>query len=91
VSPAAELARCLARNAETVCRHYLNRGRRTGRYWSIGDVHNTPGRSLYVRLHGPDSGPGAAGHWSEYVALKVMLRRFGRVKFHGRLSSFHAT
>jgi hypothetical protein len=48
-----------------VCRHYLDRGRRTGRYWSIGDVNNTPGRSLYVRLRGPDSGPGAAGHWTD--------------------------
>ena len=41
------------RNAEAVCRHYLSNGRRQGRYWLVGDVHNTPGRSLYVRLHGP--------------------------------------
>ena len=26
---------------------------------------NTPGRSLYVRLHGPESGPGAAGKWTD--------------------------
>ena len=26
---------------------------------------NTPGRSLYVRLHGPDRGPGAAGKWTD--------------------------
>ena len=26
---------------------------------------NTPGRSLYVRLTGPDSGPGAAGKWTD--------------------------
>lgn len=68
MSPAAELARCLARNAESVCRHYLDRGRRSGRYWSIGDVRNTPGRSLYVRLHGPDSGSGAAGRWTDCAA-----------------------
>ena len=36
-----------------------------GRYWVIGDVMNTPGRSLYVRLTGPDSGPGAAGKWTD--------------------------
>ena len=26
---------------------------------------NTPGRSLYVRLRGPDAGPGAAGKWTD--------------------------
>ena len=62
---AAELARRLARDAEAVCRHYLSNGRRCGHYWSAGDVMNTPGRSLYVRLTGPDSGPGAAGKWTD--------------------------
>src|SRR5262252_10264830 len=65
ISAAAELARCLARDAEAVCRHYLSKGRRSGRYWIIGDVQNTPGRSLYVRLSGPDYGPGAAGKWTD--------------------------
>lgn len=63
--PAAELARRLARDAEAVCRYYLSHGRRQGRYWIVGDVHNTPGRSLYVRLHGPDSGSGAVGAWTD--------------------------
>ena len=62
---AADLARRLARDAEAVCRHYLSNGHRRGRYWVIGDVTNTPGRSLYVRLTGPDSGPGAAGKWTD--------------------------
>ena len=48
----SDLARRLARNAEAVCRHYLSNGRREGRYWRVGDVHNTPGRSLFVRLTG---------------------------------------
>src|SRR6478735_9348744 len=39
--------------------------RRCGRYWIIGDVANTPGRSLYVRLNGPTSGKGAAGKWAD--------------------------
>src|SRR3546814_2115253 len=64
-SRAAELARRLARDAEAVCRHYLPNGRRHGRYWLVGDVRNTPGRSLYVRLTGPESGPGAAGKWTD--------------------------
>jgi hypothetical protein len=64
-SPAGELARRLAREAEAVCRHYLPHGCRRGRYWVTGDVDDTPGRSLYVRLSGPDSGPGAAGKWSD--------------------------
>ncbi len=65
ISAAADLARRLARDAEAVCRHYLSNGHRQGHYWVIGDVMNTPGRSLYVRLTGPDSGPGAAGKWTD--------------------------
>jgi hypothetical protein len=64
-SQAAELARRLARDAEAVCRNYLSNGRRRGRYWVVGDVANTPGRSLFVRLTGPDSGKGAAGKWTD--------------------------
>ncbi len=62
---AAELAHHLAREAEAVCRHYLSNGRRQGRYWLVGDVQNTPGRSLFVRLTGPDAGRGAAGKWTD--------------------------
>jgi hypothetical protein len=65
MSPAADLAHRLARDAEAVCRYYLSNGRREGRYWMVGDVRNTPGRSLYVRLHGPEGGRGAAGHWTD--------------------------
>ncbi|KAA2312730.1 DNA primase [Puniceibacterium sp. HSS470] len=64
-SPAADIARRLAEEAEIVCRHYLSNGRKQGRYWIVGDVQNTPGRSLYVRLSGPTSGPGAAGKWTD--------------------------
>jgi len=73
-SQAAMLAHRLARDAEAVCRHYLSNGRRQGRYWLVGDVANNPGRSLFVRLTGPDSGKGRAGKWTEYVAPRVMLR-----------------
>jgi hypothetical protein len=62
---AADLAHRLARDAEAVCRRYLSNGRREGRYWLVGDVHNTPGRSLFVRLQGPASGKGAAGKWTD--------------------------
>ena len=62
---ATELAHRLAREAEAVCRHYLSNGRRMGRYWVVGDVANTPGRSLYVRLHDGVSGRGAAGRWTD--------------------------
>lgn len=64
-SSAADLAHRLARDAEAVCRHYLSNGRKEGRYWLVGDVFNTPGRSLFVRLTGPTSGKGAAGKWTD--------------------------
>ena len=73
-SHAADLARRLACSAEAVCRHYLSNGHREGRYWLVGDVSNTRGRSLFVRLDGPDHGKGAAGKWTDYVASRVMLR-----------------
>jgi len=60
---ASELACRLAREAEAVCRHYLSNGRRHGNYWLVGDVENTPGRSMFVRLKGGESGKGAAGKW----------------------------
>ncbi|MES0110023.1 toprim domain-containing protein [Mesorhizobium sp. M0013] len=62
---ATNLARRLAAQAETVCRHYLSNGHREGRYWLVGDVRNTPGRSMFVRLKGSDSGKGAAGKWTD--------------------------
>ena len=65
------LASALAARAEQVCRRYLPRGRKQGRYWTVGDVHGTEGRSLYVRL----APPGTPGFWTENVAAKVMLRR----------------
>ena len=61
----SDLARRLAENAEAVCRHYLSNGRRAGSYWLAGDVQNSPGRSLYVRLRGPTAGRGAAGKWTD--------------------------
>lgn len=67
---ASELARRLARDAEAVCLHYLSNGRRQGRYWTVGDVRNTPGRSMFVRLSGPEFGPGAAGHWTDAASAE---------------------
>ena len=58
---ASELARRLAREAEAVCRHYLSNGRRQGRYWTVGDVRNTPGRSMFVRLSGATPVPAPPG------------------------------
>lgn len=60
---ASELTQRLAREAEAVCRHYLSAGRREGRYWLVGDVRNTPGRSMFVRLKELVKGP--AGKWTD--------------------------
>ena len=85
---ASELARRLARNAETVCRHYLTNGHREGRYWMVGDVRNTPGRSMFVRLIGPESGKGAAGKWTDAATaehgdlLDVIRESCGLIDFH---------
>lgn len=73
-SETEDVIRALAENAEGVCRAYLPAGRREGSYWIVGDLQNNPGRSLFVRLTGPASGPGAAGKFTEHVAAWVMLR-----------------
>jgi len=64
-SPASQIAARLADHAEGVCRHYLSKGRKEGRYWLVGDIHNTPGRSLYVRLAEAPDGRGVAGKWTD--------------------------
>ena len=84
---AGDLAQRLARNAEAVCRHYLANGRRQGGYWVVGDVRNAPGRSMFVRLSGPDDGPRAAGHWRDAASgeygdlLDVIRERQGLAEF----------
>ena len=85
---ASELACRLAREAEAVCRHYLSNGRRHGNYWLVGDVENTPGRSMFVRLKGGESGKGAAGKWTDGATadhgdlLDVIRGSCGLVDFH---------
>ena len=85
---ASELAHRLAREAEAVCRCYLSNGRREGRYWLVGDIKNTPGRSMFVRLSGPESGKGAAGKWTDAATgehgdlLDVIRQSLGLVDFH---------
>lgn len=81
VRDASELASRLAREAETVCRHYLPNGKREGRYWLVGDVQNTPGRSLFVRLFKSPKGP--AGKWTDAATgehgdlLDIIRERLG--------------
>ncbi|TQM90034.1 DUF7146 domain-containing protein [Roseinatronobacter monicus] len=82
-----DLLRELAQNAESVCRHYLPAGRREGSYWMVGDLQNNPGRSLFVRLTGPTSGPGARGKWSDSATsqygdlLDIIRARTGITRF----------
>jgi hypothetical protein len=88
MAPASELACRLAREAQAVCRHYLSNGRREGRYWLVGDVRNTPGRSMFVRLKGPDFGRGAAGRWQDSATgeygdlLDVIRESCCLIRFH---------
>jgi hypothetical protein len=83
----SDLTRRLAQNAEAVCRHYLSNGRREGRYWLVGDVHNTPGRSLFVRLSGSTSSKGTAGRWQDAATgqhgdlLDIIRERCGLSEF----------
>jgi hypothetical protein len=85
---AAALAHLLACEAEAVCRHYLSNGRRVGNYWQVGDVRNTSGRSMFVRLKGVDAGGRPAGKWTDAATgehgdlLDVIRESCGLVDFH---------
>ena len=80
---AAELAYRLAHRAEAVCRFYLFNGRRQGRWWQVGDVRNTPGRSMFVRLFGDTRGP--AGKWCDAATGEQVLDLLDRlVRARGR-------
>ena len=82
-----EILRELAAHAEGVCRAYLPAGRREGTYWIVGDLKNNTGRSLFVRLTGPASGPGAAGKWTDAATgehgdlLDIIRARTGIARF----------
>jgi len=82
---ASDLAQRLGRQAEAVCRHYLGAGRRQGNYWQVGDVRNTPGRSMFVRLK--DSPKGPAGKWTDAASsehgdlLDVIREALGLIDF----------
>ena len=84
---AAELAHRLAREAEAVCRHYLSHGCRVGNYWQVGDVKNTAGRSMFVRLRADASGKRVPGKWTDAATgehgdlLDVIRESCGLVNF----------
>ncbi len=82
---AFELACRLAREAEAVCRHSFSSRKGEGRCWLPGDVHNRPGRFLFVRLH--NSSKGSAGKWAEQGARRISLRVCAWVLPHRRLTA----
>ena len=60
LQPLSDLKRDLAARAEHVCARYLNEGEKSGTYWRVGDITNSPGRSMFVALTGP-----SAGQWAD--------------------------
>ncbi|MBS3980757.1 MAG: toprim domain-containing protein [Rhodobacteraceae bacterium] len=95
-SETEDVIRALAENAEGVCRAYLPAGRREGSYWIVGDLQNNPGRSLFVRLTGPVSGPGAAGKFTDGATgehgdlLDIIRERTGISRFPDLLAEARA-
>ena len=58
---ATEIAATLSVRAADVCRRYLPRGRKQGRYWTVGDPNGAKGRLLFMRL----APPGIPGTWTD--------------------------
>jgi hypothetical protein len=87
-----DLARRLAENAEGVCRHYLSNGRRVGNYWIVGDVRNSPGRSMFVRLNAYRTGKCTPGKWTDAATgehgdlLDLIRESCGLIDFHDVLA-----
>ena len=67
-----------------------------GSYWIVGDLQNNPGRSLFVRLTGPASGPGAAGKFTDGATgehgdlLDIIRERTGISRFADLLTEARA-
>lgn len=80
-----DLAHRLGEHAEAVCRHYLSNGRRSGKYWIVGDARNEPGGSMYVRLVATATRP--AGKWTDAATgehgdlLDVIRESLGLIDF----------
>ncbi|TPJ04966.1 DNA primase [Mesorhizobium sp. B2-8-1] len=91
---ASDLAHRLGEHAEAVCRHYLSNGRRQGKYWTVGDVRNAPGRSMFVRLQPSPKGP--PGKWTDAATgehgdlLDVIRESLGLVDFKEVADEAHA-
>ena len=89
---ATNIATSLGACAEAVCRHYLPRGRKQGRYWIVGDLDGAKGRSLFVRL----SGPGVPGKWADSATgqhgdlLDLIRHRSGSPTLHAALNEARA-
>ena len=89
---ATNIATSLGACAEAVCRHYLPRGRKQGRYWIVGDLDGAKGRSLFVRL----SGPGVPGKWTDSATgqhgdlLDLIRHRSGSPTLHAALNEARA-
>ena len=60
LQPLSDLKRDLAQRAEQVCARYLSEGEKSGTYWRVGDIANTPGRSMFIALTGS-----SAGQWAD--------------------------
>ena len=62
----------------------------------VGDLQNNPGRSLFVRLTGPTSGPGARGKWTDSATsefgdlLDIIRERTGITRFPDLLAEARA-
>ena len=62
----------------------------------VGDLQNNPGRSLFVRLTGPTSGPGAAGKYTDGATgehgdlLDIIRERTGITRFPDLLAEARA-
>ena len=89
---ATEIAAALSARAEDVCRRYLPRGRKQGRYWTIGDTSGAKGRSLFVRL----APPGIPGKWTDGATnqhgdlLDLIRLRTGGASLRHAMEEAHA-
>ena len=77
---ATEIAATLSVRAADICRRYLPRGRKQGRYGTAGDTNDAKGRSLFVRLALPgipEKWTGAATNKHGYLLDLIRLRTGG--------------
>ena len=87
---AGAIAAALGERAEEVCERYLPLGRRSGRYWTVGDLQGMSGHARYAPCTLSDLTTKGYDYWAlGHVHQTQVLHEHPHVVFPGNLQGRH--